>query len=75
MIELIQKKLKMKNAIKLVDQLLEFAEMEDQENKKSKVKIKASQAVGESFMVHHLKILKEELEKSEHGPQGNNNRP
>ena len=67
--------LKMNDIIELVDQLLEFAKKEDEEHKKSKIRKKASQTVGESFMVHHLKILKEELEKAEDGPQGENNRP
>jgi hypothetical protein len=54
----------MKNAINLVNQLLAVAERQDAEHKARKVKGKASETIGESFMVHHLKILKEELENA-----------
>tara|TARA_R100000808_G_C2010989_1_gene63564 strand:- start:286 stop:483 length:198 start_codon:yes stop_codon:yes gene_type:complete len=65
----------MKNAIKLVDELIFFAEMEDQKNKKEKVSTKGSSTIGESFMVHHLKMLKEELKNTENEFSSEHNRP
>ena len=60
----------MKNAIKLVDELIFFAEMEDQKNKKEKVSTKGSSTIGES-----LKMLKEELKNIENEPSSEHNRP
>ena len=60
----------MKNAIKLVDELIFFAEMEDQKNKKEKVSTKGSSTIGESF-----KMLKEELKNIENEPSSEHNRP
>lgn len=67
--------MKTKKIIDLVNQLIEAAKAEDEQLKKAKVRSKASQTIGESFMVHHLKILKEELEKTEDASQSSNNRP
>ena len=53
----------MNNAIELVDQLIEVAQQQDVEHKKKAIaKGKGSQAIGDSFMLHHLKKLKETLE-------------
>lgn len=67
--------MKTKKIIDLVDQLIEAAKAEDEQLKKAKVRSKASQTIGESFMVHHLKILKKELENTEDASQSSNNRP
>ena len=55
--------MKTKKIIDLVDQLIEAAKAEDEQLKKAKVRSKASQTIGESFMVHHLKILKKECQR------------
>ncbi len=65
----------MKNVIDLVDQLLTVAERQDLEHKAKNVRGKASDTVGESFMVHHLKILKEELNNLENASRSQNDRP
>ena len=49
----------------LIDQMIEKAAQEDEELKKRLIKQnKLSQTVGESWMVFHLKALKEILEDS-----------
>ena len=46
-------------SLRLIDQLIEHAEEQDRIYKINAIKNNnASQAVGESFMVHHLKALK-----------------
>ena len=55
----------MKEAMQLLDQLIERAQVEDFRHKKESVaKGKGSQAIGEGFMVFHLKQLKNLLKKS-----------
>ena len=55
----------MKETMQLLDQLIEYAQVEDLKHKKeSVVKGKGSQAIGEGFMLFHLKHLKNLLEKS-----------
>ena len=54
----------MNNAIELVDQLIDVAQQQDVEHKKEAIaKGKGSQAIGDSFMLHHLKRLKQALEQ------------
>ena len=54
----------MDDIIGLVDQLVEVAQQEDLNHKKEALaKGKGSQAIGDSFMLHHLKRLKEALEE------------
>ena len=54
----------MDDIIELVDQLVEVAQQEDLKHKKEAVaKGKGSQAIGDSFMLYHLKRLKEALEE------------
>ena len=50
----------MNKSIKLLDQIIEKANIEDAEHKKLMLrKHRASLAVGESWMIFHLKLLKE----------------
>ena len=50
--------------IRLINQIIQFAILEDEKFKKEAIKKnKASQASGESWLVHHLKALKELIEK------------
>ena len=59
----------MNDAIELVDQLIDVAQQQDVEHKKEAIaKGKGSQAIGDSFMLHHLKRLKQVLEE-ERGKQ------
>ena len=52
----------MKKSFKLLNQIIEKAELEDLEHKKNMIKNhKSSQAVGESWMLFHLKKLKDLL--------------
>jgi len=45
---------------KLLDQIIENAEIMDKREKGESMKThKGDQAIGESWMVHHLKLLKE----------------
>ena len=54
---------KNKNALNLVNQMLEQALLDDEEHKKRMVTLnKGGKAVGEGWWVFHLKILKETLE-------------
>ena len=58
----------MKKSFKLLNQIIEKAELEDLEHKKNMIKNhKSSQAVGESWMLFQLKILKQTLEKELNG--------
>lgn len=51
-------------AIQLVSQLIENAEVEDQKYKAASIKAnKAQRAVGESFNLFHLKVLRDLIEK------------
>ena len=51
-------------AIQLVGQLIENAEVEDQKYKAASIKAtKAQSAVGESFNLFHLKVLRDLIEK------------
>jgi len=61
-------KQKIERALNLVDELLEVAVMQDEEHRKQALKEhKGAQAIGSSFMVFHLKKLKQLL--SEGGPK------
>ena len=51
-------------ALELTDQLIEKAKEEDERHKSECLSNgKAEQAVGESFMIHHLKVLKDLINK------------
>lgn len=51
-----------KRALNLVDELLKMAVMQDEEHRKQALKEhKGSQAIGNSFMVFHLRKLKQLL--------------
>ncbi len=53
-------------AMQLVDQLIENAEAEDQKHKVASIKAnKAQRAVGESFSLFHLKVLRDLIKKLE----------
>ena len=53
----------MKTSLSLLDQIIEKAEQENAAHKAAAIKNnKASQAVGESWMVFHLKALKDLLQ-------------
>ncbi len=55
-------KSKKENITQLLDQIIERAELEDLNYKKAMLYAnKGSQAQGDSFIVHHLKILKSEI--------------
>jgi hypothetical protein len=59
-------------SLELLDQIIEFEKLIDQEQKKMAMqKHKSSQTVGESWAVHHLKILRE-LIILEHAESGDN---
>ncbi|MAH50816.1 hypothetical protein CMI37_33670 [Candidatus Pacearchaeota archaeon] len=48
-----------KKAINLLDQIIEKAKLEDLEHKRRVLAAhKASKSVGESWMIHHLNILR-----------------
>ncbi len=54
----------MKQALRLLEQIISEAEKEDLEHKKRMVKIhKSSKAIGEGYIPYNLKILKELLIK------------
>lgn len=56
--------MKNKEALKLLDQLIEFAEIEDHKHKNQAIaNHQAEKAVGESWMIHHLRLLKKLLEE------------
>ena len=58
----------MKDSLKLLNQIIEKAEIEDLEYKREMLeKHKASKSIGESWMLFHLKQLKELVEKEHHG--------
>ena len=58
----------MKRSINLLNQIIEKAEAEDLEYKQKMIKNhKASKSIGESWMIFHLKQLKEVIEKEYHG--------
>lgn len=65
----------MNKLIELTEQLLEVALQQDAQHKALNRNGKASETIGESFMVHHLKILKKELQKAENDNNSENNRP
>jgi len=50
-----------KLALGLLREIINEAKMQDAENKYNSVNIKASQTIGESWMVFHLKALEELL--------------
>jgi len=57
----------MKESLKLLDQIMEKAMFDDEEHKKEMIaKHKASKTVGESWMIFHLKKLKELIQKEGH---------
>ena len=62
----------MNKLIELTEQLLEVALQQDAQHKALNRKGKASETIGESFMVHHLK---KELQKAENDNNSENNRP
>ena len=58
----------MKDSLKLLNQIIEKAEIEDLEYKRKMIeKHKASKSIGESWMLFHLKQLKELVEREHHG--------
>jgi hypothetical protein len=61
----------MKRSIKLLDQIIEAAELTDLKHKQNNIKNKASRTVGESWMVYHLKLLKESLQEENAQSQDN----
>jgi hypothetical protein len=53
-----------KNILNLLNQIIEKAKTEDEEHKKRALSAhRGSQATGESWMVFHLKVLRELIEK------------
>jgi hypothetical protein len=55
---------KKEQALQLIDQLIEHSEKADQEYKvRALAAGKSSRALGESWELHHLKILKEAVNK------------
>ena len=53
----------MKTSLKLLNQIIEVAEADDLELKKVSLRKKASLTAGDSWMVFHLKLLREALKK------------
>ena len=53
----------MKDALELVDQIIEGAEIQDLEFKKQNIKVKGSLTIGQSWIVFHLKALRELLKR------------
>jgi len=53
----------MKTSLKLLNQMIEVAEADDLESKKTNFAKKASLTVGDSWMIFHLKLLREALQK------------
>ena len=53
----------MTDVLKLLDQIIEGAEIQDLEFKRQNIKTKGSLTAGESWVVFHLKTLKEALEE------------
>ena len=51
----------MTDVLKLLDQIIEGAEIQDLEFRKQNIKTKGSLTPGESWVVFHLKTLREEL--------------
>ncbi len=53
-----------KQSEKLLSQIIEFAEIQDEKSKSQSVKDgKGEKAVGQSWMIHHLNLLKQLLEE------------
>ena len=58
----------MKKSINLLNQIIEKAEAEDLDYKRKMIENhKASKSVGESWMLFHLKQLREVIEGESHG--------
>ena len=55
----------MRKSAELLDQIIEVAKAGDLEHRKKLAKSKASLAVGDSWMVFHLKQLKEALKQED----------
>ena len=54
-------------ALNLLGEIIEKAEREDSTHKKKNINTNASAAVGESWMLFHLKALRELIEEEENG--------
>ena len=66
----------MKKSLDLLDQIIEIAERRDLENKKQMIREhKSSKAVGESWDLHHLKLLKELIILEDANVKSGDNRP
>ena len=61
----------MRESVRLLDDIIEAAEVHDLEFKKVNLKKKASLTVGESWMIFHLKLLKELIQKEHDNSQDN----
>ena len=55
----------MRKSSELLDQIIEVAKAGDLEQRKKNMKNKASQVMGDSWMVFHLKQLKEALQQED----------
>ena len=53
----------MKTSLKLLNQIIEAAEADDLTLKKTNLMKKASLTVGDSWMIFHLRLLRETLRK------------
>ena len=58
--------MKTQKSMELLDQILEKAQEDDRIHKSQKVGSKASETIGESWYVFHLKLLKKSMEEDAH---------
>jgi hypothetical protein len=65
----------MRGSLRLLDDIIEAAEAQDLKFREENLKNKASLTVGESWMVFHLKLLKELMRKEHDQSQDNKPRP